>query len=182
MQRPGLRRLFFLLVLVLVVVAGLFVHARTRADRWRPLHGGGEIRFLTITYSKKPRIQTRDSMLSPLYSYLGQRWPVFRRPHPLESFEDLGKPTLVVWFHMRLRNAQYFPYSEISPQLVLGDQIVTPQYGSGTNSDRNNERLYLVVCDESFKSQPRLHVRWLIDDESMDFDVTNPFYTSSRSP
>lgn len=165
-----MRRFSYLLAIVGIIVVGSIIYNRVRADHWRPLPGGGEIRLLAITYGTKNRFQTGGSFLEPLRSRLGPRWSRFFGPIRLIAELPSEEPTLVVWFAARTRR-----------ELML-DNKQGLWNRAALSTDNTGHALIGVTVDPAFATERRLLIRVVKKGPPLEFDAGNPHASSAGAP
>ena len=172
---PSARRLPLLFALIIALIVGSIFYNRTREDRWRPLPGGGEIRWIAVTHEKPPSVAftTKPPFLHPWRKHLSPWLRHLISPAPLEGGGSQSKPAVFVWF--RLRNVP--DVETVSFLLVRGDQLVHPRSSFGAS--RPDEKFVGVEFNDECRSQPRLLIRCTTNAGSIDFDIANPLIQAS---
>jgi hypothetical protein len=180
-SKPTMRRLYVLLILMAVITAGLFIYNHTREDRWRKLPWGGEVRVVDVTFEAHAHFEVGRSILEPLRRRFGVRWRHFIGSSKLRVQSRLREQTLIIWFHSRKNQtppADHF--NNILRALVVNDQVILSSTGEGAG-DENHE-----LDGISFRSAPltekRFHIRLINKEQTMNFDIANPFYSELKKP
>ena len=172
-----MRRLYYLLAVIAIMVAASLIYNHVRKDRWRPLPGGGQVRLLAVTYEKSPHFKTRGQMSKAVLALYRGRWPLALGSPPLTLDPSYSRPALA--FCLVTRDVEeYKVWLQTNFSLIFGDaQLRSLQTKTSFNSADPN-KLVLAAVDFPFAPHgpSRLRLRIERNGQSLDFEVANPCY------
>jgi hypothetical protein len=176
-----MRRLSILLAIIGVVAVAILIYNREREDRWRPLPGGGKVRLLGVTYEKEVRYKTGGSILDPLRGRAGPWLDRFLGSPGLVVDFSFQQPDLVVWLATDYVPARGVLMVERSG-VVNDPTLATEAFWHDEDHGKNGRALFGVAFAAALHQEPRLRIRVMKENQTLDLEAENPAYLKSRLP